>query len=135
MDELSIAQAKINQLTRRIEELEEIVRVAREHALDQQTQNDLLEQDATNRCFCEKCEEYLHERYCADCYAEMVSENEDDEMSDDDTQPNSPASKIIQDWKKLKWIFIISPDDKSFTSYNQDAVRSITVADAVEEAN
>jgi len=97
MDDLSIAQAKINQLTRRIEELEEIVRVAREHALDQQTQNDLLEQDATNRCFCEKCEEYLHERYCADCYAEMVSENEDDEMSDDDTQPNSPASKIIQD--------------------------------------
>jgi methionyl-tRNA synthetase len=97
MDELSIAQAKINQLTRRIEELEEILRVAREHALDQQTRNDLLEQDATNRCFCEKCEEYLHERYCADCYAEMVSENEDDELSDDDTQPNSPASKIIQD--------------------------------------
>jgi methionyl-tRNA synthetase len=97
MDELSLAQGKINQLTRRIEELEEILRVAREHALDQQTQNDLLEQDATNRCFCEKCEEYLHERYCADCYAEMVSENEDDEMSDDDTQPNSPASKIIQD--------------------------------------
>jgi methionyl-tRNA synthetase len=97
MDDLSIAQAKINQLTRRIEELEEIIRVAREHALDQQTQNDLLEQDATNRCFCEKCEEYLHERYCADCYAEMVSENEDDEMSDDDTQPNSPSSKIIQD--------------------------------------
>jgi methionyl-tRNA synthetase len=80
-----------------VEELEELLRVAREHALDQQTQNDLLEQDATNRCFCEKCEEYLHERYCADCYAEMVSENEDDEMSDDDTQPNSPSSKIIQD--------------------------------------
>ena len=97
MDDLSIAQAKINQLTRRIEELEEILRVAREHALDQQTQNDLLEQDATNRCFCQKCEEYLHERYCADCYAEMVSENEDDELSDDDTQPNSPSSKIIQD--------------------------------------
>ena len=97
MDELSIAQAKINQLTRRIEELEEIIRQAREHALDQQTQYDLLEQDATNRCFCEKCEEYLHERYCADCYAEMVSENEDDELSDDDTQPNSPSSKIIQD--------------------------------------
>ena len=97
MDDLSIAQAKINQLTRRIEELEEIIRQAREHALDQQTQYDLLEQDATNRCFCEKCEEYLHERYCADCYAEMVSENEDDELSDDDTQPNSPASKIIQD--------------------------------------
>ena len=97
MDELSIAQAKINQLTRRIEELEEILRQAREHALDQQTQYDLLEQDATNRCFCEKCEEYLHERFCADCYAEMVSENEDDEMSDDDTQPNSPSSKIIQD--------------------------------------
>jgi hypothetical protein len=97
MDDLSIAQAKINQLTRRIEELEEILREAREHALDQQTQYDLLEQDATNRCFCEKCEEYLHERYCADCYAEMVSENEDDELSDDDTQPNSPSSKIIQD--------------------------------------
>jgi methionyl-tRNA synthetase len=97
MDELSLAQGKINQLTRRIEELEELLRVAREHALDQQTQNDLLEQDATNRCFCEKCEEYLHERYCADCYAEMVSENEDDELSDDDTQPNSPSSKIIQD--------------------------------------
>jgi hypothetical protein len=97
MDELSIAQAKINQLTRRIEELEEIIRQAREHALDQQTQYDLLEQDATNRCFCQKCEEYLHERFCADCYAEMVSENEDDELSDDDTQPNSPSSKIIQD--------------------------------------
>ena len=97
MDDLSIAQAKINQLTRRIEELEEILREAREHALDQQTQYDLLEQDSTNRCFCEKCEEYLHERFCADCYAEMVSENEDDELSDDDTQPNSPSSKIIQD--------------------------------------
>ena len=97
MDDLSIAQAKINQLTRRIEELEEILRQAREHALDQQTQYDLLEQDATNRCFCEKCEEYLRERFCADCYAEMVSENEDDELSDDDTQPNSPSSKIIQD--------------------------------------
>ena len=97
MDDLSIAQAKINQLTRRIEELEEILRQAREHALDQQTQYDLLEQDSTNRCFCEKCEEYLHERFCADCYAEMVSENEDDELSDDHTQPNSPSSKIIQD--------------------------------------
>lgn len=97
MDELSIAQAKINQLTRRIEELEEIIRQAREHALDQQTRYDLLEQDATNRCFCQKCEEYLHERFCADCYAEMVSENEDDELSDDDTHPNSPSSKIIQD--------------------------------------
>ena len=97
MDDLSIAQAKINQLTRRIEELEEILREAREHALDQQTQYDLLEQDSTNRCFCEKCEEYLHERFCADCYAEMVSENEDDELSDDDTQPNSPSSRIIQD--------------------------------------
>ena len=97
MDDLSIAQAKINQLTRRIEELEEILRQAREHALDQQTQYDLLEQDSTNRCFCEKCEEFLHERFCADCYAEMVSENEDDELSDDDTQPNSPSSKIIQD--------------------------------------
>lgn len=97
MDEVSIIQGRLNQLTRRVEELEELLRVAREHALDQQTQNDLLEQDATNRCFCEKCEEYLHERYCADCYAEMVSENEDDEMSDDDTQPNSPSSKIIQD--------------------------------------
>ena len=97
MDDLSIAQAKINQLTRRIEELEEILRQAREHALDKQTQYDLLEQDSTNRCFCEKCEEYLHERFCAYCYAEMVSENEDDELSDDDTQPNSPSSKIIQD--------------------------------------
>ena len=97
MDDLSIAQAKINQLTRRIEELEEVLREAKLHALDQQTQYDLLEQDTTNRCFCEKCEEYLHERFCADCYAEMVSENEDDELSDDDTQPNSPASKIIQD--------------------------------------
>ena len=97
MDDLSIAQAKINQLTRRVEELEEILREARLHALDQQTQYDLLEQDTTNRCFCEKCEEYLHERFCADCYAEMVSENEDDELSDDDTQPNSPSSRIIQD--------------------------------------
>lgn len=97
MDDLSIAQAKINQLTRRIEELEEVLREARLHALDQQTQYDLLEQDTTNRCFCEKCEEYLHERFCADCYAEMVSENEDDELSDDDTQPNSPSSRIIQD--------------------------------------
>lgn len=97
MDDLSIAQAKINQLTRRIEELEQILYEAREHALDQQTRYDLLEQDSTNRCFCEKCEEYLHERFCADCYAEMVSENEDDELSGDDTQPNSPSSRIIQE--------------------------------------
>lgn len=97
MDEVSILQSRINQLTRRVEEVEELLRQAREHALDQQTQYDLLEQDATNRCFCEKCEEYLRERFCADCYAEMVSENEDDELSDDDTQPNSPSSKIIQD--------------------------------------
>lgn len=99
MDELSLAQAKINQLTRRIEELEEILREARLHALDQQTEYDLLEQESTNRCFCEKCEEYLRVRYCAECYAEMVSENEDDdsESEDDDTQPNSPSSKIIQD--------------------------------------
>lgn len=97
MDDLSIAQAKINQLTRRIEELEEVLREAKLHALDQQVRYDLLEQDTTNRCFCEKCEEYLHERFCADCYAEMVSENEDDELSDDDTQPNSPSSRIIQD--------------------------------------
>ena len=97
MDEVSILQGRLNQLTRRVEEMEELLRQAREHALDQQTQYDLLEQDATNRCFCQKCEEYLHERFCADCYAEMVSENEDDELSDDDTQPNSPSSKIIQD--------------------------------------
>lgn len=99
MDELSIAQGKINQLTRRIEELEEILREARLHALDQQTEYDLLEQESTNKCFCQKCEEYLHERYCSACYAEMVSENEDEdsESEDDDTQPNSPSSKIIQD--------------------------------------
>ena len=97
MDELSIAQAKINQLTRRIEELEEILREARLHALDQQTEYDLLEQESTNKCFCQKCEEYLHERFCADCYAEMVSENEEEDDDDDDTQPNSPSSKIIQD--------------------------------------
>ncbi len=97
MDELSIAQAKINQLTRRIEELEEILREARLHALDQQTEYDLLEQENTNKCFCQKCEEYLRVRLCADCYAEMVSENEEEEEEDDDTQPNSPSSKIIQD--------------------------------------
>ena len=99
MDELSIAQGKINQLTRRIEELEEILREARLHALDQQTEYDLLEQESTNKCFCQKCEEYLHERYCSACYAEMVSENEDEdsESESDDTQPNSPSSKIIQD--------------------------------------
>lgn len=89
MDELSIAQAKINQLTRRIEELEQILHEARLHALDQQTEYDLLEQESTNKCFCEKCEEYLRERYCSSCYAEMIS--------DDDTQPNSPASRIIQE--------------------------------------
>jgi hypothetical protein len=100
MDEVSVLQARINQLTRRLEEVEELLRVAREHALDQQTQYDLLEQDATNRCFCEKCEEYIRERYCADCYAEMVSENEDDDSEsedDEEIQPNSPSSKIIQD--------------------------------------
>jgi hypothetical protein len=97
MDEVSILQARINQLTRRVEEVEELLRQAREHAIDQQVRYDLLEQDATNRCFCQKCEEYLRERFCADCYAEMVSENEDDELSGDDTQPNSPSSKIIQD--------------------------------------
>jgi len=105
MDELSIAQAKINQLTRRVEEMEELLRGAREHALYQQVQFDLLEQENTSRCYCQKCEEYLHERYCADCYAEMVSENEksedsesEDEDDDEEIQPNSPSSKIIQDW-------------------------------------
>ena len=98
MDEVSILQGRLNQLTRRVEELEELLREAREHALQQQVEYDLLEQEGTNRCFCQKCEEYLHERYCADCYAEMISENEDDDSEeDDDTQPNSPASKIIQD--------------------------------------
>jgi hypothetical protein len=99
MDEVSILQSRINQLTRRLEECEELLRQAKEHALDQQTRYDLLEQDATNRCFCQKCEEYLHERYCSACYAEMVSENEEEEEEEeyDDTQPNSPSSKIIQD--------------------------------------
>lgn len=97
MDEISILQSRINQLTRRVEEVEELLREARLHAIDQQVRFDLLEQDATNRCFCEKCEEYLHARYCASCYAEMVSENEEDELSDDDTQSNSPTSRIIQD--------------------------------------
>ena len=106
MDEVSILQGRLNQLTRRVEEMEELLRQARLHALDQQTQYDLLEQDATNRCFCQKCEEFLHERYCSACYAEMVSENEEEEEEeedDEDAKPNSPSSKIIQDWKKLKW--------------------------------
>lgn len=100
MDEVSILQARINQLTRRVEELEELLREAREHALDQQVRYDLLEEESTNLCFCQKCEEYLQERFCADCVAEMLSENEDDEISDeisDDAQPNSPASRIIQE--------------------------------------
>lgn len=119
MDDLSIAQGKINQLTRRIEELEELLRVARLHAIDQQVKYDLLEQASSNKNFCQKCEELLEEHYCFACYDEMMTEEEEaagvmrywrgqdldtypenDEMTQAEFQEwshvNSPTSKIIQ---------------------------------------
>lgn len=113
MDELSIAQSKINQLTRRVEELEELIRTARLHALDQQIKIDNLEVLISNKDFCEKCEEHLEERYCFACYDELIAgedDNSNDEMtqqefrewnqnnlSEEDTPPHSPYSKIHQD--------------------------------------
>jgi len=98
MDELSIAQSKINQLTRRVEELEELVRTARSHSLEQQIIIDNLEQSNTNQNFCDRCEERLDERLCFNCYDELITQEEDEAAydSDDDTRPNSPYSKIIQ---------------------------------------
>jgi len=112
MDELTLAQNKINQLTRRVEELEELIRTARDHALTQQITLDNLEQFNSNQNFCDRCEELITERLCVTCYLELFTPEEEDEeydevaedernashyeIVDSVTRPNSPFSKIIQ---------------------------------------
>ena len=49
MDEIADKQRTINQLTRRVEELEEMLRTARTHALDQQVAID-IHSDKLDRC-------------------------------------------------------------------------------------
>jgi len=52
MDELAEKQNKINQLTRRVEELEELLRTARTHSIDRQIVYDIQAQ----KDLCERCE-------------------------------------------------------------------------------
>jgi hypothetical protein len=102
MDELSEKQRTINQLTRRVEELEELLRTARTHSIDRQIVYDIQAQ----KDICERCEERITERLCVGCYTELFipedSEDEEDEEAEDERNAshyeiNEPASKIIQD--------------------------------------
>ena len=102
MDELAEKQRTINQLTRRVEELEELLRTARTHALDQQVSIDIQEQKLD---LCERCEDRITERLCVTCYLELFtpeeSEDEEDEEAEDERNAshyeiNEPYSKIIQ---------------------------------------
>lgn len=86
MDELAEKQNKINQLTRRVEELEEMLRTARTHALDQQVSIDIQSQKLD---LCERCEDRITERLCVACYTELFippedSEDEEDEEAEDE---------------------------------------------------
>ena len=98
MDELTEKQNKINQLVRRVEELEEMLRTARTHALDQQVAIDIHSQKLD---LCERCEERITERLCVACYTELFipPEDSEDETSslDEEERASSPYSKIIQD--------------------------------------
>jgi uncharacterized metal-binding protein YceD (DUF177 family) len=103
MDELSEKQNKINQLVRRVEELEELLRTARTHALDQQVAIDIHSQKLD---LCERCEEPITERLCVACYTELFIPEDSDEEYDEEAEDernashyeiNEPSSKIIQD--------------------------------------
>ena len=97
MDELAEKQRTINQLTRRVEELEELLRTARTHALDQQVALDI---NSEKLDLCERCEDPITERLCVTCYIELFTPDEDsqDETSslDEEERANSPYSQIIQ---------------------------------------
>jgi uncharacterized metal-binding protein YceD (DUF177 family) len=97
MDDLVIANNRISQLTQRIETLEELLRTARTHALDQQVAIDIHSQKLD---LCERCEERITERLCVACYTELFipPEDSEDETSslDEEERANSPYSHIIQ---------------------------------------
>jgi len=97
MDELTEKQNKINQLVRRVEELEEMLRTARTHALDQQVAIDI---NSEKLDLCERCDERITERLCVSCYTELFipPEDSEDETSslDEEERANSPYSHIIQ---------------------------------------
>ena len=104
MDEIADKQRTINQLTRRVEELEEMLRTARTHALDQQVAID-IHSEKLDRC--ERCEDPITERLCVTCFTELFTPDESDdgefdEEAEDERNAshyefNEPASKIIQD--------------------------------------
>jgi hypothetical protein len=97
MDELAEKQRTINQLTRRVEELEELLRTARTHAIDRQVALDI---NSEKLDLCERCEDPITERLCVTCYIELFTPDEDsqDETSslDEEERANSPYSQIIQ---------------------------------------
>jgi hypothetical protein len=103
MDELADKQRTINQLTRRVEELEEMLRTARTHALDQQVAIDI---NSEKLDLCERCEDRITERLCVTCYLELFtpeeeSDGEIDEEAEDERNAshyeiNEPYSQIIQ---------------------------------------
>jgi hypothetical protein len=97
MDELAEKQRTINQLTRRVEELEELLRTARTHAIDRQVAIDI---NSEKLDLCERCEDPITERLCVTCYIELFTPDEDsqDETSslDEEERANSPYSHIIQ---------------------------------------
>ena len=98
MDELAEKQRTINQLTRRVEELEELLRTARTHALDQQVAIDI---NSEKLDLCERCEERITERLCVACYTELFippedSEDETSSIEEEEERANSPYSHIIQ---------------------------------------
>jgi len=97
MDELAEKQRTINQLTRRVEELEELLRTARTHAIDRQVALDI---NSEKLDLCERCEDPITERLCVTCYIELFTPDEDsqDETSslEEEERANSPYSQIIQ---------------------------------------
>ena len=97
MDEVAENQRTINQLTRRVEELEELLRTARTHAIDRQVALDI---NSEKLDLCERCEDPITERLCVTCYIELFTPDEDsqDETSslDEEERANSPYSQIIQ---------------------------------------
>jgi hypothetical protein len=97
MDEVAEKQRTINQLTRRVEELEELLRTARTHAIDRQVALDI---NSEKLDLCERCEDPITERLCVTCYIELFTPDEDsqDETSslDEEERANSPYSQIIQ---------------------------------------
>ena len=95
MDEIADKQRTINQLTRRVEELEEMLRTSRTHALDQQVAIDIHSQKLD---LCERCEERITERLCVACYTELFipPEDSEEEEEEEEYEINEPYSQVIQ---------------------------------------